>query len=246
MAELDIVIPVYNEGGRIVSLIDDLRASVAVPFRVLICYDFDDDDTLPAIAGYPADRADILAVKNSEGGPHAAVRAGLEATTAPMVLVYMADDSFNAGLIDAMVAMLRDGYDFVVASRFMPGGTHEGCRWYKVLPTRVASFTLHHFARVPVRDSTNSFQLFSRRVIDSIEIESRTGFTFSIELLVKTLRLGWMAGELPALWEEREDRPSRFKIIEWMPAYMRWYVYAYATAWLGRGPETVARKPAAS
>lgn len=243
MAELDIVVPVYNEGGQIITLLDDLADNVKTAFRVLICYDFDEDDTLVALAGYPASRAEIVPVKNAAVGPHAAVRAGLAASTAPFVLVYMADDFFNADRIDTMVVMLKDGRDVVVGSRFMPGGTHEGCRWYKVLPTRVASFTLHHLARVPVRDSTNSFQMFTRRVIDSVEIESRIGFTFSIELLVKTVRLGWRAGEIPALWREREDRPSRFKILRWMPAYLRWYAFAFATTWLRRPAAAVRRRP---
>jgi len=39
--ELDIVIPVYNEGENIVQVLDSLRRSVTTPFRVLICYDHD-------------------------------------------------------------------------------------------------------------------------------------------------------------------------------------------------------------
>ena len=52
--------------------------------------------TLAAIDAYPAEEMDIFLVKNAEGGPHAAVRAGFDATTAPAVLVYMADDDYNA------------------------------------------------------------------------------------------------------------------------------------------------------
>src|SRR5260370_39045015 len=47
--ELDIVIPVHNEGRNIVATLAGLAASLATPARVLICYDHDDDDTLPAI-----------------------------------------------------------------------------------------------------------------------------------------------------------------------------------------------------
>ena len=47
--ELDIVIPVYNEGHNIVALLAALKHALATPARVLICYDDAEDDTLPAI-----------------------------------------------------------------------------------------------------------------------------------------------------------------------------------------------------
>ena len=47
MFPLDIVIPVYNEGSNILKVLKALDAAVATPARVLICYDREDDDTLP-------------------------------------------------------------------------------------------------------------------------------------------------------------------------------------------------------
>jgi len=52
--ELDIVIPVYNEGRNIVAVLAALKRAVATPARVLICYDHAEDDTLPAIRANPA------------------------------------------------------------------------------------------------------------------------------------------------------------------------------------------------
>ena len=43
--ELDIVIPVYNEGRNIVATLASLARAVTTPTRVLICYDRPDDDT---------------------------------------------------------------------------------------------------------------------------------------------------------------------------------------------------------
>ena len=57
--ELDIVIPVYNEGGNIVATLAGLAGAVTTPARVLICYDHADDDTLPAIKGNPQAHAGL-------------------------------------------------------------------------------------------------------------------------------------------------------------------------------------------
>jgi dolichol-phosphate mannosyltransferase len=234
MARLDIVIPVYQEGENITHLLDSFVAEVHTPCRVLICYDRDDDSTLAAINAYPKrDALDIVFVKNQGRGPHGAVMTGLTQSTAPFALVYMADDDFNARRIDGMVEKAEQGCDIVVASRFVPGGCMIGAPWLKGFLVRGASFTLYHLARLPVHDPSNGLRLFSRRVIDEIAVESDSGFCYSIELLVKCHRLGWPIGEVPIEWYERAAGQSRFRVLKWLPKYLRWYFYAFATTWLG-------------
>ena len=118
-----------------------------------------------------------------------------------------------------------------------------GCPWLKALLVRVGNFTLYHLARLPTRDASNGFRLFSRRTMDEIVIESDRGFCYSIELLVKCHRLGWQVGEVPAHWFERSQGSSRFQVLGWLPAYLRWYAYAFATTYLRRPARTVRLKP---
>ena len=244
---LDIVIPVYNEGANILQTLQSLERAVKTPLRVLICYDREDDDTLPAIRDN-RDKLGGLAidfVRNRGKGAHGAVLSGFKAGDAPFAVVLPADDDYNAAIIDAMVQMAETGCDIVCASRFMPGGSMVGCPWLKAVLVRVGSFTLHHLARLPTRDASNGFRLFSRRVIDAIPIESSQGFCYSIELLVKAHRLGWRIGEVPARWFERKHGSSRFQVLKWLPSYLRWYVYAFATTYLRRGPRDVGLAKAA-
>ena len=237
MARLDIVIPVYNEGANILRSLAALAREVKTSFRVLICYDMPEDDTLATIRAH-SDRLAGLAiefVRNTGRGAHRAVMTGFATSTAPFVLMYPADDDYNAGILDRMVAMAETGCDIVCASRFMPGGSMIGCPWLKAVLARCANFTLYHFAGLPTRDASNGFRLFSRRVIETIPVESDQGFCYSIELLVKAHRLGWRIGEVPARWIQREHGASRFRVVRWLPAYLRWYLYAFATTWLPRG-----------
>jgi dolichol-phosphate mannosyltransferase len=179
---LDIIIPAYNEGANIVPTL--------TTSRVLICYDHEDDDTLPAIKNN-SDQFDVLTiifVRNRGRGAHGAVLTGFSASEAPFVLVYPADDDYNAGMLDAMVTEAAKGCDIVCASRFMPGGSMVDCPWLKAFLVRAGNFTLHRIARVPTHDASNGFRLFSRRALDEVTIESDRGFCYSIELLVKCHR----------------------------------------------------------
>jgi dolichol-phosphate mannosyltransferase len=243
---LDIIIPVYNEGANIVPTLASIVQAVKTPNRVLICYDHEDDDTLPAIKDNREALGELTIefVRNRRVGAHGAVLTGFAASTAPYLLVFPADDDYNAGMLDALVAKAQTGCDVVCASRFMAGGAMTGCPWLKAVLVRAANFTLYHLARLPTHDASNGFRLFSRRAISQIEIESTRGFCYSIELLVKCHRLGWRIGEVPAQWFQRAHGSSRFQVIKWLPDYLRWYRYAFATTFLARRPDTVPRKQA--
>ncbi len=243
---LDIIIPVYNEGANILRTLQSIARAVTTPKRVLICYDREDDDTLPAIRDNREALGDLAIdfVRNRGRGAHGAVLSGFAASQAPFAVVLPADDDFNAGIIDPMVKRAESGCDIVCASRFMAGGSMVGCPWLKAFFVRNGNFTLYHLARLPTHDASNGFRLFSRRVMDEIAIESDRGFCYSIELLVKCHRLGWRVGEVPANWIERTSGSSRFQVLRWLPAYLRWYVYAFATTYLMRPASSVPMKRA--
>jgi hypothetical protein len=78
-------------------------------------------------------------------------------------------------------------------------------------------------------------------VLDEIPIESKVGFAYSIELLVKAHRLRWPIAEVPVSWFERKAGKSRFRTLGWLPQYSRWVFYALATTFLMRGPDSVRR-----
>ncbi|MBT9587791.1 glycosyltransferase [bacterium] len=244
MTELDIIIPVYNEGDNIIPTLESFRRHLRTPARILICYDFEEDTTLAALRQHDLSPLTIVPVRNLGRGAQAAVLTGFGQATAPAIVVIPADDDYNAPILDQMVAKFEQGCEIVTASRFIPGGCMEGCPWLKGTLVRLAAFLLYHLAGLPTHDPTSGFRLFSRRLIQSIPIESTMGFVYSIELLVKAHRLGWKIGEVPAQWHERQRGQSRFRVMAWLPAYLRWFFYALATRFLGRGPETVHLKPA--
>jgi glycosyltransferase involved in cell wall biosynthesis len=242
--ELDIVIPVYNEGENILPVLESFKRNVKTPCRVLICYDRESDNTLPVVRAFPQDAYPVELVKNRGRGALGAVLTGFEESSAPAVLMYPADDDYNAPLIDQMVEKFRQGCDVVAASRFMPGGCMKGCPWLKAVLVRSSAFVLHYLARLPTRDPSNGLRIFSRRTLDTIPIESTVGFAYSIELLVKAHRLGWAIGEVPAAWLERRAGKSRFQVLKWVPQYLKWFLYAFATTWCFRGPQSVVLRQA--
>lgn len=226
---IDVVIPVFNEGENILRLLNTFEMEVKSNVRVLICYDHEDDTTLNSLKEFKG-KLDVVLVRNMGKFAHGAIMSGFHFSNAPAVFSFMADDDYNAGIIDKMIDQFWDGNDIVCASRFIPGGSMIGCPWPKSILVRAVSFTLHHFAGLPSHDATNAFRLFSRRLLDAVKIESTQGFAYSLELLVKCHRLRWSVSEIPAQWVERTLGNSRFQVFRWASSYLRWYWYAFQTA----------------
>ena len=236
---LEIIIPVYNEGDNIIKLFESLNKSVKTEFRVLICYDNEDDDVFMFTDKFKEFPFQILFVKNPGQGPCSAIKEGLYFGNSDCVIVYPADDFLNFDIIDKMYLAFKQKNDIVVASRFIQGGSMKGCPLIKSILVRFASTTLYFFSSIPVKDASNGFRLFSRRLLNTVTVESKIGFAYSLELLVKCNRLKFKIVEIPAQWEERSEGSSRFKIFKWLPQYLKWYFYGLGTTWLRKDSKDV-------
>jgi glycosyltransferase involved in cell wall biosynthesis len=233
--ELAIVLPVYNEGEAVVPVLRALSAGVATPHELVVVYDFDEDTTVPVIARLTGEISELRGLRNDLGrGVLNAMKAGIAGTTAPYVLISMADGSDEPQVVDAMVALARDGADVVAASRYMRGGGQLGGPLVKRSMSRVAGLTLHWFGGVATHDPTNNFKLYARRFLDTVTIESTAGFELALELTVKATAAGRTVAEVPTTWRDRTEGQSNFKLRKWLPHYLHWYTQAFTRRWLPR------------
>jgi glycosyltransferase involved in cell wall biosynthesis len=225
--ELAVVLPVYNEGEAVEPVLRGLAGAVTTPHELVVVYDFDEDTTVPVIARLGSEIPQLRGLRNDIGrGVLRAMKAGIAGTTAPYVLISMADGSDDPRAVDRMVELAKGGADVVSASRYMRGGRQIGGPPLKRLMSRIAGLSLHWFARVPTHDPTNNFKLYSRRFLDSITIESTAGFELALELTVKATLAKRRVAEIPTTWRDRTAGQSNFQLRQWLPHYLRWYFVA--------------------
>ena len=228
LPELSIVLPVFNEGEAVEPVLRDLSRAVQTPHELVVVYDFDEDTTVPVVRRLAGEIPTLRGLRNELGrGVLNAMKAGIAGTSAPYVLISMADGSDEPQIVDRMVALARGGADVVAASRYMKGGRQVGGPPLKRWMSRVAGMTLHWFARVPTHDPTNNFKLYSRRFLESIEIESTAGFELALELTVKATLAKRPIAEIPTTWRDRTAGQSNFKLRKWLPHYLHWYRVAF-------------------
>lgn len=232
---LDIVIPVYNEGENIGRTLAEIEEKVRTPHRIWIVYDFDEDNTLPAVRRWNGPGETIRLARNRYGrGVLNAIRTGFDLVEDGAVLVVMADSSDDLAVADAMFAKVNEGYDIVCGSRYMQGGRQIGGPRLKKLLSRAAGISLRYLAGIPTHDVSNSFKMYTTRVLRSVQIESAGGFEIGMEILVKAHAQGSRIAEVPSTWRDRTTGESRFRLWKWLPSYLRWYWFAMRHAWFRR------------
>jgi glycosyltransferase involved in cell wall biosynthesis len=225
---VSVIIPVYNEGDAIVSLLDRLFESIALPCEVLTIFDSLDDTTRPCLEKYARDEPRLRPTLNTYGrGPARALRFGLDHATADVVVITMADGCDDPLQIDQLARLVERGVVVATASRYMKGGQQVGGAYVKCKLSRLAGVSLYWFGRVGTHDATNSFKAYDRAFVERVGVESDAGFELGLEMVAKARRHRLPVAEIPTIWLERVTGQSNFKVREWIPRYVRWYFYAF-------------------
>lgn len=233
---LALIVPVYNEAENFPALVAEVERWVPQPFTMYVVYDFDEDTTLPVARALGQERPWLRLVKNDVGrGVIGALRAGFEVVQEGPALVVMADLSDDLRIVPKMQELYRRGFRIVCPSRYVYGGRQLGGPMLKKLMSRVAGLSLRCLAGFPTHDATNNFRLYDAALVRELGIESTAGFELALELTAKAHRRGVKIAEVPATWRDRTAGRSRFRIVKWLPHYLRWYAYALFGQPDGRG-----------
>jgi glycosyltransferase involved in cell wall biosynthesis len=159
MPRVSIVVPVYNEGGRITAFLERLFEAVTLPCEVLAVYDRPSDTTVAPLEAYREREPRLRPVLNTYGpGPAAALRFGVDNAESGVVVVTMADGSDDPLQIDQLALLVEGGAAVAAASRYMRGGRQLGGPWLKGTMSSLAGRSLHLLGRVGTHDATNSFK----------------------------------------------------------------------------------------
>ncbi len=228
---LHVVIPAFHEGESIGGVLSRLAKVVHVSMRVSVVCDSADDPTFEAVRPLTSRLPYVVTeVVNAFGtGALNAIKTGLSRTNPEeAALVVMADGCDELEIVDRMWQQMLAGHDVVCGSRYMAGGRQIGGWWLKKLLSRTAGLSYHVLTGIGTHDITNSFKMYSSRVLAAVVIESVGGFEIGMEIAIKAHRFGFSITELPTVWTDRTSGVSRFRLRKWLPHYLRWYLKGVA------------------
>ncbi|KQM83939.1 glycosyltransferase [Agromyces sp. Leaf222] len=206
VAELDVIIPAYNEELRIGAALEALCTQFAGHpdrIRVLVVDNGSVDGTVEVVDRVRSRGVRIEIVNCRTPGKGAAVRAGVAHATAPYIAYVDADTSVPPHVLATGLALLEHGWEGIVGSRRALGGEYAVAQ---PLLRRVGSRAFNLAARTvvgPLSDTQCGMKMFRRELATALFAESKIdGFAFDVEILARARAAGMRLMELPITWTD--------------------------------------------
>lgn len=213
--ELSIVIPAYNEEGR-------LRGSVADagPYldgrngsvEVVVVENGSTDQTARIADELAAADPRVRVVHLPRRGKGLAVREGVFASRGQAIVEFDADSAVPIQYVDLLLMALESGADVAIGSREGPGAKRIGEPAHRHLMGRVFNWLVQRLALPGLNDSQCGFKAFRRPVaLDLFRAQTIEGWAFDIEVLFVARRRGYVIREVPITWYYRPS--SRVRLV---------------------------------
>jgi dolichol-phosphate mannosyltransferase len=226
------MMPAYNEEKDLPGLLDRIQAALGpwADYQIIVVDDGSKDRTAEIVREAAARMPAELVSHGVNRGLGAAIRTGLRAAAdrGEVVVTLDADNSQDPALIQAMVARLSEGNDFVVASRFQPGAQEVGVPPLRRFLSHLSSAGIRWIVGYPgVRDYTCGFRAYRAATLRDLigrygdNFVRENGFSCMLEIVLNLRRIRARGAEVPlVLRYDLKEGASKMRIVRTMWRYV--------------------------
>ena len=209
-----VVLPTYNEAANVDRVLRLVRASLPEA-TVLVVDDGSPDGTaeLAEKTGTDVGGVEVLR-RDSKSGLGSAYRAGFRWGLAhgfDACIEMDADLSHDPGALPGLLSPLDSGYDLVVGSRYVPGGSIPNWQRSRFLLSRGGNLYADVVLGLHVTDSTSGFRAYRADMLRQIDLSRvrADGYGFQIEMCYEVIRHGGRVSEVPIRFVDRVEGESK-------------------------------------
>jgi dolichol-phosphate mannosyltransferase len=215
-----IIVPTYNEAGNILPLIEALRVqarSIPHEMRVLVVDDKSPDGTGKLVREAMQQDARLHLLSGEKAGLGAAYVRGMQFAMnelgADVVFEMDADFSHKPSDVPRLLAEIEAGADFVIGSRYVPGGTiPQNWGWHRRLNSRFGNIVTRYLVGLrSIHDCTAGFRAIRTSLLKKTGFAELgvQGYAFQVALLYEVLLNDAVVKEIPVDFVDRTSGESK-------------------------------------
>lgn len=192
--KLSIIIPLYNEGKNIITLLEQLKkinfpkALSGVEF--IIVDDCSTDNSYDLVASYIKGSPNYHLIKHIENkGKGAAVKTAIAQADGDMYLIQDSDLELSPTDIPSMIQTMLDlDVEFINGSRYLPGVNRPLASYKRYWGNKIFTNLTSILINVRLTDMACGYKLIHKNLYNKINLKENR-FGFEAELLIKALRI---------------------------------------------------------
>ena len=211
---LSVVIPAYNEEGRIRGTLASLQEFLdgrTYSYEVLVINDGSTDATSEIVGNMARDWPQLKLISNSVNqGKGAVVRHGILSAQGQHILFSDADNATPIDQIDKLLSHIGQ-YHVVIGSRYCPGSIiHVAQAKHRVVLSRLSNLLIRWILLPGIYDTQCGFKLFQSQPAKQIFNLARINrFGFDFEVLAIAKHLGYNFKEIGVEWNDDPNSKVR-------------------------------------
>lgn len=195
MSDVSIIIPTKNEEHNLPHIVPYLPRSA----EIILVDGHSTDNTVKVAMGL---RPDAIILTQEGTGKGNALKMGFNYATREFVITFDADGSFRPGEVYGLIQKLRQGYDLVKGSRFMPGGGTADMPRNRIIGNWGLTTVANVLYGGHYSDLVYGFHAFRRDAVNQILLHS-DGFEMDTELYLRAARSRLKIAEIPSFEDRR-------------------------------------------
>lgn len=213
------VIPTLNEHGnidRLIKKINNIMQLNKINYEIIIVDDNSKDGTIEDVKKIQKSQDNLkLIVRRKERGIGTALIKGYNSAKGDLLLSIDADLSHPPEKIPEFIRKINNGFDMVMSSRYIPGGSvDKNIKNYLI--SKIGAYYLSLMFRIKIKDFTTAYRAIRRDLWEKIKnYKYSKRNIFLIESIFYAHRLGAKLSEVPIFFRNREVGESKtplFKI----------------------------------
>lgn len=195
--------PVFNESNTIQEIIDRVL-KVGLADELIVVDDGSTDGTREILARLTEETPQLHLILHEENqGKGAAVRSGIGAAQADLILIQDADLEYDPRDYPKLLEPIDEGKaDVVYGSRFL-GGARRSTMFWHMVANQMLTFMTNVLYNSILSDMETGYKLFRRDILAQIPLHARR-FDFEPEVTAKLLKRRVRIFEVPITFNPRE------------------------------------------